>query len=305
MTTPTHDRMPDLTALDQSVTPVSEPVYRFSYEKVSSLLRLLGAAVLLASLSIFLFQGWLSSGDLYRFAVLIGFSALLSGAGLASSHVIGDNVSARLFMAIALCAVVADFAVAGGLVYSTWDVQAAGRPFPTFATWRLASGATTAAAVTAACIVLTPIVWMVMRALARQTATFLTRLFLLACAGLLVPVRDENIIAPGWHHARCDPDRSARRRRTAGSVLDHDRRTLRPWRCSAACAGHAWAPNLPVCGRPGGDDHCVPDRLHGYPPTGLGVQARVKVTFHPGARGGGDGYRHRLGCGGHGGQCLA
>lgn len=197
MTTPTHDLMPDSAALDQGVTPVNVPEHRFSYEKLPSLLRLLGAAVLLASLSIFLFQGWLSSGDLYRYVVLIGFSALLSGAGLASSHVIGDNVSARLFMAIALCAVVVDFAVAGGLVYSAWNVGTAGRHFPTFATWRLASGATTAAAVAAACIVLTPIAWMAMRALARQTATILTRLFLLSCAGLLVPVRDENIIALG------------------------------------------------------------------------------------------------------------
>jgi hypothetical protein len=195
MTTPTHDSMPDSAALAQDVMSENVAERRFSYEKLSSLLRLLGAAVLVASLSIFLFQGWLSSGDLYRFAVLIGFSVLLSGAGLASSHVIGDNVSARLFMAIALCAVVVDFAVAGGLVYSIWNVEAAGRHFPTFATWHLASGATTAAAVTAACIVLTPIVWMAMRALARQTATLLTRLFILACAELLVPVRDENIIA--------------------------------------------------------------------------------------------------------------
>ncbi|MGR8918697.1 MAG: hypothetical protein ACU85V_03685 [Gammaproteobacteria bacterium] len=168
----------------------------FSYRSLSSLLRVFGTGVLAAALSVFLFQGWQDGGDIYRFATLLGFSGLLTGAGFLSSHVIRENVGARLFLGIALVSSVVNFAVAGGLVYSAFGAGALPASVPGFAVWHAGDAAMALTAGAAALVLLGPVGWIGFRVLARPLAPRFARLFLLGNAALLVPLRDGNVIAP-------------------------------------------------------------------------------------------------------------
>lgn len=169
----------------------------FSYRALSSLLRVLGAAVLTGSLSIFLFQGWHGGGDLHRFGLLLAFTGGLTGAGFATGHLIGEHKGARLFLALALAAVVTTFAVAGGLVHSAFGAAMPGGSVPAFVQWHAGSSTAAALAALGAVGLLAPVSWIGYRVLARRSAGTLTRLFLAANAALLVPVRDAEAVAVG------------------------------------------------------------------------------------------------------------
>lgn len=166
----------------------------FSYKSLSSMFRVLGASALVTSLSIFLFQGWADGDDMYRFAALIGFSGMLALAGLMSSHVIRENIGARLFLGISLLSVVVNFAVAGGLVYSGFQSGVPLDLYPEFARWEVATTVSALLAVVGAIVVLAPVSVMGFRALARHSSTSLVKWFLVANAALLVPIRDGDII---------------------------------------------------------------------------------------------------------------
>ncbi len=166
----------------------------FSYKSLSSMFRVLGASALVTSLSIFLFQGWADGDDMYRFAALIGFSGMLALAGLMSSHVIQENIGARLFLGISLLSVVVNFAVAGGLVYSGFQSGVPLDLYPEFARWEVATTVSAFLAVVGAVVVLAPVSVMGFRALARHSSKSLVKWFLVANAALLVPIRDGDII---------------------------------------------------------------------------------------------------------------
>lgn len=174
--------------------PTPAPRGPFSYRALASLLRVLGAAVLTGALSIFLFQGWHGGGDLHRFALLLAFTATLTGAGFATGHVIGEHKGARLFLTLALAAVITSFAVAGGLVYAAFGAGGASA-LPAFAHWDAGSPAAAAIAAAGAVLVLGPVAWVGLRVLARRSAGKLTGLFLAANAALLLPVRDPEAVA--------------------------------------------------------------------------------------------------------------
>ncbi|MDN5871994.1 MAG: hypothetical protein L0H73_14900 [Nitrococcus sp.] len=138
------------------------------------LLRALGAGVLVASLSVFLFQNWDDTSDLGRFGLLLGQTALLMAAGFACARYMQEPKGARIFVAIALVAVVANFAVLGGLL---WSRQA------TSSSWIVA-------ATIAGLVVLWPISRIGFMVLARHSARSLIWVFFAGTAILLVPVRD-------------------------------------------------------------------------------------------------------------------
>lgn len=52
-----------------------KPHNRFNFKVLSAMLRILGAGVLVSSLSLLLFQGWAGSEDILRFATLICISS--------------------------------------------------------------------------------------------------------------------------------------------------------------------------------------------------------------------------------------
>ena len=112
---------------------------------LSRLLRVFGAAVLLASVSVFLLQGWQSGNDVNRYLLMLAHTVLLAGTGFASGHWIREMKGARLFLAMALVSVSVNFAILGGLVYSQTQWDTALGVYPDFATWRADAPSTTLA----------------------------------------------------------------------------------------------------------------------------------------------------------------
>ena len=57
-----------------------------NFATLSEALRILGASVLLASMSVFLLQGWNEGNDVRRYLLLLTQTGLLTAAGFAMSH---------------------------------------------------------------------------------------------------------------------------------------------------------------------------------------------------------------------------
>ena len=57
-----------------------------NFATVSEALRIVGAAVLRASMSVFLLQGWNDGNDISRYLLLLTQTGLLAAAGIAMSH---------------------------------------------------------------------------------------------------------------------------------------------------------------------------------------------------------------------------
>ena len=164
----------------------------------------------MTSLSRFLLAGVEVDDDLHRFALLLGQTALLTGAGFAVARLFDDARGARLLFALALLSVPAGAAVLGAMLYSIapldpatppvstfWPSGGTGsldaRDLPAFARWHVASLRETLLAAGAALAVPIPTAFFALAVLARGAALRIGAAFLLACAFLLVPVRD-----PSW-----------------------------------------------------------------------------------------------------------
>jgi len=167
----------------------------FSYATLSNLLRLLGAGVLVASVSIFLLKGWATGNDIQRYFMLLGHTVLLGATGLGIGYWIKESKGARLFLALSLVAAVVNFAVLGGLIYSQIQWDDGLLLYPTFARWQ--AGSPVAALTTAgvAWMFLAPVAWIAFLTLARRSASRLTLLFMAAGSMLLIPVRQTDPIA--------------------------------------------------------------------------------------------------------------
>ncbi len=176
----------------------SEPVgfvnSLFSFNALTGLLRILGATVLIASVSIFLLQGWKSGNDVQRYLLLLAHTVLLAGTGFASGHWLKESKGARLFLALALISISVNFAILGGLLYSQVQWDSALAVYPGFATWHAEDLSTALVTSSGALLLLAPVTWLGFMALARRSAARLTVLYLLGNAALLMPVRGSEVI---------------------------------------------------------------------------------------------------------------
>ncbi len=177
-------------------SPPNKALFGLRVESLAWMLRTLGAGTLIAAVSIFLLQGWDNGNDTYRYMLLLAHTAGLAAIGFASGHWLRETKGARLFLAIALASVPANFAILGGFLYSQWGVEAGNIAYPAFAHWNAES--VTAALLTTASglVVLAPVIWLGFRVLARRSAWSLTWLYLLTNVALLIPVREVAVI--GW-----------------------------------------------------------------------------------------------------------
>ena len=180
-----------------------------AHASVADAMRLVGAALLVTSLSRFLLSGVELDNDLQRFVLLLGQTALFTGAGFAVARLFDDARGARLLFAVALLSVPAGLAVLGAMLYSLapldpsvppvatfWPTGTGaldGRDLPAFARWHVGSARETAIAAAAAALVLLPTTFFALAVLARGSAVRIGIASLLAGAFLLVPVRD-----PSW-----------------------------------------------------------------------------------------------------------
>ena len=85
------------------------------YASLSNMLRLLGAGVLMTSVSVFLFKGWSTGNDVERYLMLLTHTLLLAGTGLVIGRWVKESKGARLFLGLAQIFAMVNFAVLGAI----------------------------------------------------------------------------------------------------------------------------------------------------------------------------------------------
>jgi hypothetical protein len=160
---------------------------------VSSLLRRIGAAILLASAVTFILQGWLDWDSFTRYFVFLGFSVVISAVGLFCGLRLKEDKGARTLLGVATAILPAHFLQLGAFNYSlTLDAPAS---VPQMFLYQAPSIFAALATTLVASAILIPITLAGFSALARVRAKELTITYVLANAMLLIPVRDSGSIA--------------------------------------------------------------------------------------------------------------
>ena len=164
-------------------------------ELLTQLLRFVGALVLIAAASVFLVQNWARGDDISRYAMLLGFSGLMTIAGLLCGVGIRESKGARTLLGLVATIMPVHFAVLGGLFYSRFALDGVLTHYGTYTSWIAPSKA--AAIVTPLCAVpvLAGFMYVAFWALAGEMAGRLTGLFLVCNLALLVPVRSADLVA--------------------------------------------------------------------------------------------------------------
>jgi hypothetical protein len=170
-----------------SVDSIMQSVRNFT--TLSEALRILGAAVILASMSVFLLQGWNEGNDIRRYLLLLTQTGLLAAAGFAMSHGLKEAKGARIFFGLALVSIPANFTILGALLYSVFQWDGGLSTYPGYATWQIDNIASTGAVLGGAMIVLLPVTLFCFAIMARHSAKSLSVHFLLLNALLLLPIR--------------------------------------------------------------------------------------------------------------------
>lgn len=160
-----------------------------NFATVSEALRVMGAAVLLASMSLFLLQGWSDGNDIRRYLMLLAQTGLLTAAGFALSHGLKEAKGARLFFGLALVSIPANFTILGALLYSVFQWDGALTTYPGFATWQIENVAGTGVTLAGAMVVLLPITLFCFAIMARHSAKTLSLHFFALNLMLLLPIR--------------------------------------------------------------------------------------------------------------------
>jgi hypothetical protein len=170
-----------------SVDGIMQSIRNFA--TLSEALRVMGAAVLLASMSVFLLQGWNEGNDISRYLLLLAQTGLLAAAGFAMSHGLKEAKGARLFFGLALVSIPANFTILGALLYSVFQWDGGLTTYPGYATWQIADIASIGATLGGAMFVLVPVTLFCFAIMARHSAKSLSLHFLLLNALLLLPIR--------------------------------------------------------------------------------------------------------------------
>jgi len=160
-----------------------------NFATLSEALRILGASVLLASMSVFLLQGWNEGNDVRRYLLLLTQTGLLTAAGFAMSHGLKEAKGARMFFGLALVSVPANFTILGALLYSVFQWDGALTTYPGYATWQIENVASTGITLAGAMLVLLPVTFFCFAVMARHSARALSVHFLVLNALLLLPIR--------------------------------------------------------------------------------------------------------------------
>jgi hypothetical protein len=171
-----------------SVEGVMQSVRNFA--SLSEVLRMVGAAVLLASMSVFLMQGWNDGNDISRYLLLLAQTGLLTAAGFAMSHGLKETKGARIFFGLSLVSIPANFTILGALLYSVFQWDGGLSTYPGYATWQIEDVANIGITLGGAMLVLLPVTLFCFAIMARHSAKTLSMHFLLLNALLLLPIRN-------------------------------------------------------------------------------------------------------------------
>ncbi|WOO40182.1 hypothetical protein [Rubellicoccus peritrichatus] len=165
-------------------------------------LRWIGASILGIAAICFLIGGWANASDLHRTYGFLGFTALLTAAGVFCTYRWRDDKGARTFMAIATAFLPANFAQVGGLIYAKVKAPVLHEGLRDHFSFGVLNTQDLVIVGLISLIVLAPIAFLGFSALARSGAKKMTALFILGNAALLLPWRSANLIA-GLGFALC------------------------------------------------------------------------------------------------------
>lgn len=161
---------------------------------LSQVLRVAGAAMVVAAMAIFLLQGWEAGSDLSRYVIILCQALLLGGAGVALAFVLKENKGARVFFGLSLVAIPVNFAVLGAMLFSQFDLAmffntATIGDYPEYATWQAQDIGLLTLAVLGALVSLTPLALFAFAIFDRTNAKALTFALIASSALLLLPIR--------------------------------------------------------------------------------------------------------------------
>jgi len=160
--------------------------------RLSDILRLCGAAILLAAGASFLAQGFAGWTSLERIFAFLVFTLSISGAGYLCGIKLKDPRGARVAVGIAALMIPVLMSQLGGLIYSL-----VGPPSnaPHFLIYRASSVLEASGAVAITLAAALPVAFFSFSVLARSTALPLTVLFMAVNLALLIPSRAPETIA--------------------------------------------------------------------------------------------------------------
>ena len=189
------DCMPEATERDAPgmIRKITDSVRQFA--TLSEVLRVFGAAVMVASMSVFLLQGWTDGNDIQRYLKLLSQTGLLALAGLALTLLLKEYKGARMFFGLSLASVPANFTVLGALFVSLFNADAVAGALPSYAHWVMVDGFGIGMLTAGALAVLIPVTLLGFRIMARRSAGGLCLTFVALNALLLVPVRSGLLLA--------------------------------------------------------------------------------------------------------------
>ena len=156
---------------------------------IAGALRIVGAFLLVLSLSLFLIQGFQTSTDLQRYFLLLGQTVLLTVAGFAVGYLLKEPRGARVFFGLGLLSIPANFAVLGAMIYSLMPMDTLISSYPGYATWQSSSTGELLLAGIAGAVVLIPMALFCFAIFARQDKGWLSLGLLLSSSMLLIPSR--------------------------------------------------------------------------------------------------------------------
>ncbi len=162
---------------------------------VSDILRVFGACAVIASMSLFLLNGWSDGNDIQRYFKLLAQTGLLAGSGIALSFWLKENKGARLFLGLGLISVVANFTILGALTYSMVQLDGGLIDYPSIVTWKVVSASTFWPVFAGAVTLLGLLTRFSFSIYARNIAGPLSLNFLILCSLLLIPVRSSLAIS--------------------------------------------------------------------------------------------------------------
>ncbi len=163
---------------------------------VSTLLRTFGAIAVIASLSLFLIEGWTDGNDLNRYFKLLAQTGLITGAGLFLSTVVKEAKGARVFFGLGLIAAVANFTILGALIYSIAPLDNAQGDYSSMLKWQAVSLSKLIPLGIGTFAVMGLLAKFSFTIFARSASGKLTAVFTVLCALLLVPAREAMFVAP-------------------------------------------------------------------------------------------------------------
>lgn len=152
-------------------------------------LRGIGAGLLWTSVSTFMLQRWETGSDIHRYYMLLGHTVFLCIIAIFCGLRINEGRSARIFLGLILGSIPVHFTVLGGLLYSRFQWDQVALQIPLHAIWVAPSSTSALFTTTVGFLVLAPLCFVSMLALARAHAVRLSIVYMLINSTILLPLR--------------------------------------------------------------------------------------------------------------------